>query len=104
MMSTDPIAQQLHDKATRGIALSVEEQARLEVWYAAQDRKESAVLRVTNTPKRLATLHTHIETTLAQLQTVTQRIQELTAQNEAMRREIAVLQRQLAHVPMHGPA
>ncbi len=103
-MSTDYSAQQLHDKATRGIALSAEEQARLETWYAQQDREESVLLDATSAPKRLAMLHTHIETALAQLQTVTQRIQELTAQNEAVRREITVLQRQLVHAPTREPA
>jgi hypothetical protein len=103
-MSTDHIAQQLHDKATRGIALSAEEQRRLKAWYAEQDQEESVLLGATSSPRRLTTLHTHIEAALAQLQTVTQRIQELTAQNEAVRCEIAVLQRQLVHAPTREPA
>ena len=103
-MSTDDLAQQLHDKATRGMALSAEEQTRLEAWYAKQDQEESTLLDTTRAPQQLATLHTHIETALAQLHTVTQRIQALSAQNEAVRREIAVLQGQLMQTRSREPA
>jgi hypothetical protein len=94
-MSRDELAQQLHDKATRGLTLSVEEQAHLAAWYAGQDQHEHTVLGSTRSSQRLATLQTHVETALAQLLTTTQRIQALTAQNETLRQEIAVLQRQL---------
>ena len=94
-MSLDEFAKQLHDKATRGLALSAEEQAHLEAWYTEQDQQERAVLGPTGSSQRLATLHTQVETALAQLLTVTQRIQELTVYNETLRREIAVLERQL---------
>jgi hypothetical protein len=94
-MSCDERAQQVHDKATRGGVLSAEEQAQLDAWYAEQDRQEGAVLGPTGASPRLAMLHTQVEMALAQLLTVTQRIQALTAHNEALRREIAVLQRQL---------
>jgi hypothetical protein len=103
-MSLDELAQQLHDKATRGLALSAEEQSRLEAWYAEQDRQERAVLGPPGSSQRLATLHTQVETALAQLLTVTQRIQELTVHNETLRREIAVLQRQLPLAATREPA
>jgi len=103
-MSRDELAQQLHDKATRGLALSAEEQARLEAWYTEQDQQERAVLGPTGSSQRLATLHTQVETALAQLLTVTQRIQELTVHNETLRREIAVLQRQLPLASTREPA
>lgn len=103
-MSLDELAQQLHDKATRGLALSAEEQARLEAWYAEQDQQERAVLGPTGSSQRLATLHTQVETALAQLLTITQRIQELTVHNETLRREIAVLQRQLPLASTREPA
>ena len=90
-MSLDELAQQLHDKATRGLALSAEEQAQLEAWYAKQDQQERAVLDPTGSSQRLATLDTQVETALAQLLTATQRIQELTVHNETLRHEIAVL-------------
>ena len=103
-MSLDELVQQLHDKATRGLALSPEEQARLEAWYIEQDQKERAVLGPTGSSQRLAMLHTQVETALAQLLTVTQRIQELTVDNETLRREIAVLQRQLPLAATREPA
>jgi len=94
-MSLDEFAKQLHDKATRGLALSAEEQAHLEAWYTEQDQREHAILGPRGSSQRLVTLHTQVETALAQLLTVTQRIQELTVYNETLRREIAVLERQL---------
>jgi hypothetical protein len=103
-MSLDELAKQLHDKATRGLALSAEEQAQLEAWYAEQDQQEHAVLGPTGSSQRLATLHTQVETALAQLLTVTHRIQELTIHNETLRREIAVLQRQRPLASTREPA
>ena len=103
-MSHEDLARQLHDKASRGLKLSTEEQAQLEAWYADQDEKESALLGPTTSSQRLTALHAQIETTLAQLQTVTQRIQELTNQNEAVRREVTVLQHQLADTQARQPA
>ena len=98
-MPTDAVGKQLHDKATRGLPLSAREQAQLDAWYAGQDKEEDALLGPSNSSPQHATLQTQVETALTQLLTVTQRIQELTAQNDAVRREIAVLQRQLAHTP-----
>ena len=103
-MSLDELAKQLHDKATRGLALSAGEQTQLEAWYAEQDRQERAVLGPTGSSQRLAALHTQVETVLTQLLTVTQRIQELTVHNETLRREIAVLQRQLPLASTREPA
>jgi hypothetical protein len=103
-MSCDERAQQLHDKATRGGALSAEEQAHLDAWYAEHDAREGAVLGPAGTSPRLTMLHTQVETALAQLLTVTQRIQALTAHNEALRREIAGLQRQLPLAATREPA
>jgi hypothetical protein len=97
MMSPDNRLQQLHDKATRGAALSAEEQAQLTAWYAEQDQQEDVLLKSTGASQYLAVLHTQVETALAQLLTVTRHIQQLTANNEIVRREIAVLQRQLTH-------
>ena len=94
-MSTDELAKQLHDKATCGIALSTAEQAKLEAWYAQQDTEENAILARTTPPQTLVTLQVQVDTAVAQLLTVTQRIQELVAQNDALRCDIAALQRQL---------
>ena len=103
-MSLDELAKQLHDKATRGLALSAEERAQLEAWYTEQDQREQAILGPTGSSQRLATLHAQVETALAQLLTVTERIQELTVHNETLRREIAVLQRQLPFASTREPS
>jgi len=103
-MIADDLAQQLHDKATRGESLSAKELAQLENWYALQDSAESDVLGLTATEKTTATLQAHIDAAIAQLMKVTKRIQEIAAENEALRREIAALRRQLAHLLTQQPA
>jgi len=82
-MSPDDCLQQLHGKATRGMTLSAEEQAQLAAWYAEQDQRENALLG-TGSSQHLAALHAQVETALAQLLMVTQRMQELTARNGTM--------------------
>jgi predicted RNase H-like nuclease (RuvC/YqgF family) len=97
MVSTE-IGQQLHDRATRGKALSAEEQMQLEEWYAIQDHTEMARLGLTEKaqPEESAeSLRVQIDSALARITTITKRIQELTAENDALRREISTLQRQL---------
>ena len=76
-MSTmeDPM-QQLHDKATRDIALSASEQAQLDTWYADQDQAENKLLASPQSAYALDALQTQIDTALAQLAAVSNRIQE----------------------------
>jgi hypothetical protein len=95
-MQSDEHGRTLHDKRTRGEALSDQEQAELEQWYARLDQQEIAALdRMLPSPK-LADLEAQVATAILQLQSVTQRIQALTADNAAVRQEIADLQRRLA--------
>ena len=96
-MSTDEQVKQLHDKATRGIALSTTEQSHLDTWYAQQDQQENILLTRASPPQRLVALQTQVDTAVAQLHAVTQRLQELTLHNDTLRRDIAVLQQQLTH-------
>ena len=98
-MISEDIAQQLHDRYTRGERLSVKEQASLENWYALQDNAESDALGLTEDGKALTTLQTQIEAALTQLTIVTQRIQEVASENEALRRETVHLRQQLAYRP-----
>ena len=94
----------LHDKRTRGDALSEQEQIELEHWYDRLDRDESALLaRMTPSPN-VAELEGQVATAIAQLQSVTQRIQTLTADNATVRQEIAELQQQLAKKSATQPA
>jgi cell division septum initiation protein DivIVA len=103
-MSGDDIARQLHDRATRGETLSAEEQAQLDQWYERQDQAEGAALAKSSSPQSVAELQAQVDAATAQLLTVTQRIQALTAENEAVRRDIADLQRQLTQKTTAQPA
>ncbi len=94
-MPTATLPAQLHDKATRGIPLSANEQAELDAWYAEHDRIESHLLGSTGASQQAAVLQVQVERALDQLLKTTQHIQELTTQNNAIHREIAELQRHL---------
>ncbi|MEW5987041.1 MAG: hypothetical protein AB1791_10445 [Chloroflexota bacterium] len=102
-MVADELARFLHDRATRGEALSAEEQAQLEAWYALQDSTESQELDAVGHKGTLVTLQAQVEVALTQLLTVSRRIQQVASENEALRREVAVLRRQLAQRPSLQP-
>ena len=102
-MSTDESVKQLHDRATRGVTLSADEQVQLDAWYAQQDREEDAVLVQMLPPQTLTTLQAQVDTTVSQMHTVTQRIQELLLRNESLRHEIVTLQRQLTRAQSASP-
>ena len=103
-MIFDDLAKQLHDRATRGEPLAAEEQAQLEKWYALQDNAESKALGLTAAEKTLAAMQAQVDAALAQLMTVTKRIQEIAAENETLRGEITALRRQLVHLLGPQPA
>ena len=98
-MDSNELAGQLHDRATRGESLSVEEQSVLTEWYTLQDKAESAALGLTEDSVDTATLHTQVETTLTQITVVTQRIQSIISENEALKRDISHLRQQLVYQP-----
>ena len=94
-MIADDTGQMLHDKATRGVSLSQDEQAQLDQWYMAQDNAEAAALGVTP-PPTLADLQSQVMAALARSVSLAQRVQELTDENDALRREIGILRQQVA--------
>lgn len=106
-MIDDNLAKQLHDRATRGEILPVAQQAELEEWYAYQDQIESnsynTVVAIAPTTT-LVTLQKQVEAALAQLMIVTKRIQEIAAENEAIRLDIIALRCQLANLPISHSA
>ncbi len=63
----------LHDKLTRDEALSNQEQAELEQWYARLDRDEGAVLARTVASPKLAELEAQMAQATPQRPSVTQR-------------------------------
>ena len=95
MLSGD-IEGKLHDRATRGEALSSIEQAQLEDWYASQDRAEMSELGLPGTAGTVESLQAQVDAALTQLAAVTRRIQEIAQENEVLRLDIAGLHRQLA--------
>jgi hypothetical protein len=86
----------LHDRASRGQDLSAAEQAELDAWYAEQDAAESDLLTGTRSPQELVELRAQVDAVMARLQIVTRQIAAQTAENERLRRDNAVLQRELS--------
>jgi methyl-accepting chemotaxis protein len=102
MSSQDLI--QLHNKASRGEALSSEERALLEKWYAERDREDAGLLGSSTPPQEISVLRKQVNATVSELHRVTKAIQEQVAENEIARQEIATLQKQLAHRTTIQPA
>jgi len=103
-MISNELGKQLHARAVRGETLSSEEQAQLEGWYAAQDRAETARLSSNTSAKTVESLQAEIDSALAQLADTIKRIQEISAENAALRRENTALLRQLAQRSILQPA
>ena len=95
-MVLDIVGMQLRDKATRGQELSAEEETLLKAWYADQDKAENEMLNPFDAENKAASLQKQVETTLAQIITITRQIEETSAENKLLRREIASLRQQLA--------
>jgi nicotinic acid mononucleotide adenylyltransferase len=95
-MEYDERMRRLHDRATRGGAISPEEQAELQAWYDEQDRGEAAILARSPESGSSAVLREQVRAGLQQVRTVSQRIERMIEENERLRREIEALQRRLA--------
>src|SRR5437879_4238124 len=98
-MISDELARQLHDRASRGGPLSPDERQQLDEWLSIQDRAEAQLLSPKSVEPALVALRSQVEAALAQVGTVTRSIQQLCAQNDALRDEIAELRRRLAARP-----
>lgn len=94
-MVNDALGQKLHDRATRGLPLSLVERNDLESWYARKDAEESVLLLSFSSPS-LAALREQLSETLAQIEETARQIRTLSSENETMREEIAALRLQLA--------
>jgi hypothetical protein len=95
-MAAPQTPQQLHDRATKGIALSKEEQVRLNEWYAQQDREENAALSQSFPSTDVDELRSQVADALARLAALSQRVQRRASRNETVRKAILALQQQLA--------
>lgn len=98
-MTKDTPAHDLHDRATRGGALTDAERTALEAWYEQKDHEEAALLgpSASAASPTLDALREQVTAALARLQEETQRIQAQADENEALRREVAALSEELAH-------
>ncbi len=95
-MNSDDLARQLHVRAARGEKLSAEEKSLLNEWYARQDTMESSLTGQEPSFQKDATVsQDQVTGAMNQLVVLTQRIQQLSEENESLRREIAALQRQV---------
>ncbi len=95
-MLAEETGKRLHDRASRGESLTDEEQAQLAAWYAVQDAAESEMLRQPEVEVDVEVLQRQVDAASAQLMTVAERIQQVVAENNLLRQEIARLQQQLA--------
>ncbi|MEI6261239.1 MAG: hypothetical protein WCR46_15215 [Deltaproteobacteria bacterium] len=96
-MISENAGQSLHDKATRGEILTDNEQILLSDWYESQDEIEVEMLGLARAvPENLTQfLQIRIKTGLEKLMSLTQQIQLIITENEALKREISLLQSQL---------
>ena len=101
---SDEFAQQLHDRLTRGGVISPDERAGLDVWLAIQDASENAALSHPGEGTAVADLRFQVNSALDQVSAVTRSIQQLTAENDLLRREIAALRSRLAAGSVPQPA
>jgi hypothetical protein len=83
----DPVMLKLHDRATQGEALTPEEQEQLERWYAAENGAEMEMLtpvmaQIQVSSLDISVLKSQLEVALAQLKTIAQQIEQVTAIQE----------------------
>jgi cell division protein FtsB len=95
-MVSEQELKRLHDRATRGLALSTDEQASLDAWYAQLDRDETSALAGTPGSQTFKVLQSQIEAATVRLLSVTERMQATAAENDRLRRDITLLQEQVA--------
>ena len=90
------MSQQLHDRATRGEALTAEEQTQLDAWYAQNDQAEAGELSLNSASESVATLRHQLDEALAELAQTSERVRELAAGNQKIQDENEQLRRQLS--------
>ncbi len=98
MTLEEEASRRLHERVTRGEALSEMEQQQLERWYAHHDLAEAALLGAPRKEAQLAELETRISTTLERIAATTRQIQDIADETSLLRRENEDLKRRLASV------
>lgn len=95
-MIDDELGKQLHVRATLGEPVTEEEKTLLETWYEKQDAEERALLEKNYETLSIDELRKQVKEDWARIVALTQNIQELVSQNEAIKKENARLQELLA--------
>jgi hypothetical protein len=103
-MISDDSARQLHDRATRGGALSADEREALDSWISAQDQAEANLLSPESVEPSLADLRSQVESALQQADEVTSAIRRLFSENDSLRDENAILRKRLEARAISQPA
>lgn len=99
-MLSDETGKKLHDRATRGKPLSLEEQEFLEKWYNKQDKAESQLLNSDVIINDEDILKKQIDTILIQIKSASDNIQRLIGENKLLRNDITSLQNKLSEKMM----
>ncbi len=96
-MISDEMGRQLHNRSTLGKQITNLEKEQLDAWYAKLDAIENKLLSE-NADSQIssAKMPDQIEACLNQLTFVTQRIQQISSENDDLRQEISALRQQLA--------
>jgi len=89
------LLKKLHHLATTGATLTDGQQTELEDWYAQQDREEQSALNLSGVNTDLESLRVQVEAALAQLLAATKRMQDLVAENDNLRHDLAFLRQKL---------
>ena len=97
-MNMDDGALALHDKAMRDAPLSAEEQVQLDQWYAAQNHAEEILPSSGTVPPVVPELQAQVTAVLERCVTLSQRIRELSHENEELRRDVAQLRNHMAQL------
>jgi len=95
-MIPNELGLQLHDRATRGEQLNTDELTQLDTWYAVQDQVELEELGGEENTVNVAALRKEIDAALLRLETLTGQVRRVAGENEQLRSEISVLQRQVS--------
>ena len=90
----------LHKRVTEGDQLSTEELATLNAWYKQQDEAESLSLNLEVDAQLHNTvqIQDQIELAMAQLINATNRLEEVSTQNEKLRAENQLLRKKVADI------
>lgn len=93
-MIKDEIGRALHQKASEGGNLTNYEKQQLEDWYSQQDKLELAIYQQSGIDKPVPGLEGQVEVALTQLIKLTDRIKQVSLENDRLRKENAQLLKQ----------